>query len=117
MAFGWHPALGFMICLLATTSVAAQDPPPLTTLTFDQPLHFLKKDGGDVLLPSGLYRLEATQEHQLRLVYECAPLRGRRNPQEIQQLRQWTVAVRNGAIVCRYAEEARHIVFADLSRC
>ena len=48
MAFRWHPALGFMICLLATASVAAQDSPPLTTRTIDQPLHFLSKGGGDI---------------------------------------------------------------------
>lgn len=67
MALRWQLALCFMICLSATVYVAAQDSPPLTTLTIDQPLHFLKEDGGDLLLPSGLYRLEAAQEHQLRL--------------------------------------------------
>jgi hypothetical protein len=36
-----------MICLISAVYVAAQDQLPLASLTFDQPLHFLKKDGGD----------------------------------------------------------------------
>jgi len=68
MALRWQLALCFMICLSAAVYVTAQDSPPLTTLTIDQPLHFLKENGGDVFLEPGTYRLEATQEHLLRLV-------------------------------------------------
>jgi hypothetical protein len=72
MALRWQPALSFTVCLIATVSAAVQDSLPLTTLTFDQPLHFLKKDGGDLLLEPGTYRLEATQVYQLRLLPESA---------------------------------------------
>jgi hypothetical protein len=48
MAIRWQPVLGSMICLIAAVYVAAQDHPPIASLTFDQPLHFLKKDGGEV---------------------------------------------------------------------
>lgn len=72
MAIRWQPALGFVICLTAAVYVAAQDQPLLASLVFDQPLHFLKKDGGDILLAPGLYRLEAAQEHQLGLLPETA---------------------------------------------
>lgn len=68
MALRWQLASCFMICLSAAVYAAAQDSPPLTSLTIDQPLHFLKKDGSDTLLQPGTYRLEVTQEYQLRLV-------------------------------------------------
>lgn len=67
MAIRWQAALVLMVFLAAAVYVAAQDQPPIATLTLDQPLHFLTKDGSDVVLAPCTYRLEATQEHQLRL--------------------------------------------------
>lgn len=72
MTFRWQHVLGFIACLATTVCVAAQDQASSATLTLDQPLHFQKRDGGDILLAPGLYHLEAAQEHQLRLQPEAA---------------------------------------------
>jgi hypothetical protein len=72
MAIRWQHVLGFIACLATAVYVAAQAQSPIATLSLDQPLHFQKKDGGDILLAPGLYRLEPAQEHQLRLQPEAA---------------------------------------------
>lgn len=75
MALRWQLALSFTVCLIAAVYVAAQDSPPLTTLTSDQPLHFLKEDGGDMPLEPSLYR-SATQrlwERRLSVAHDKLP--------------------------------------------
>lgn len=58
MAFRWQPALCVLVCLTAAIYVSAQDQPPLTTLTFDQPLNFSSLDGSAIHFPGG-HRLSA----------------------------------------------------------
>ncbi len=72
MIVRWQHAVGFLILLVTAVFVAAEDQPPVPRFTIDQPLHFLKKDGGDVLLQPGTYSLKPTSEHQLRLHSETA---------------------------------------------
>jgi hypothetical protein len=59
MAIHRQVGLGFLICLIAAAYVAAQDQPPIANLTFDQPLHFLSKDGSAIPLQLGTYRLSS----------------------------------------------------------
>jgi len=68
MAIRLRIVLGIMICGIGAVFAAAEDQPPSPRLTIDQPLSFLKKDGSEIPLQPGTYRLEAAQEHQLRLV-------------------------------------------------
>ena len=55
MAIRWN--FGLTVCLFAAAFWGAQESSTTSTVSVDQPLHFLTKNsGGDVLLAPGLYR-------------------------------------------------------------
>jgi hypothetical protein len=56
MAIRWNFGFGSTVYIFAAAFVGAQEPSTTATVSVDQPLHFLTKDSGDVLLVSGLYR-------------------------------------------------------------
>lgn len=72
MAIRWRHVFGFMVCLITAVCASAQDRPPAPNLSLDQPLHFLSKEGNDILLQPGTYNLEAAEPRQLRLIPEDA---------------------------------------------
>lgn len=75
MAVRWNQVLGFTACLLLTAiHGVAEEPPPIVSLILEQPLQFQNKEGADILLPAGQYRVDSAPEHQLQFVSEASPI-------------------------------------------
>ena len=52
----------------ASTSPPSTDVREAVLIDLDKPLHFMRTDGADTIAPVALYRVEATQDAQLRLL-------------------------------------------------
>lgn len=67
-----HVALGLAAvlsaCISPHTDISAAD--PSTTIEFGQPVHFAQRDGQPLVAPAGRYRIESTDEAELRLIPE-----------------------------------------------
>ncbi|MGZ9159508.1 MAG: PAN domain-containing protein [Nitrospira sp.] len=52
----------------STASTPSTESHEAVLIDLDKPLHFMTTDGADTVAPAGLYRVEATQDAQLRLL-------------------------------------------------